>query len=247
MVDDAGLRIHAWQSTADAPAVPQDWTRRVDAATDALAERHGTSQTWQLAERQSRQIADLLCLAPAAGSRSFQARPPWATSCFLSATQPRDMYWSVALSVSSQDVGYRGAMVKEKPSVLPGLLFGLGFGGFVDGIVLREILQWHQMISGAESSETLAGLELNVVADGFFHVVTWLLVMAGCITALVSWRQGRLAPTWSFHFGLLVAGWGFFNVVEGLMDHQLLGVHHVRDDLGAPLSRDIGFLAFGII
>jgi len=86
----------------------------------------------------------------------------------------------------SQDVGYRGAMVKEKPGVLPGLLFGLGFGGFVDGIVLREILQWHHMISGAQSSETLAGLELNVVADGFFHVVTWLLVMAGSIMTLVS-------------------------------------------------------------
>ena len=42
------------------------------------------------------------------------------------------------------------------------------------------------MISGAESSETLAGLELNVVADGFFHVVTWLLVMAGSIMTLVS-------------------------------------------------------------
>lgn len=157
------------------------------------------------------------------------------------------MYGLLLSAFQSQDVGYRGAMVKEKPSVLPGLLFGLGFGGFVDGIVLHEILQWHHMISGAQSSETLAGLELNVVADGFFHVVTWLLVMAGSIMTLVSWRQGRRAPTWSFHFGLLVAGWGFFNVVEGLIDHQLLGVHHVRDDLGAPLSWDIGFLVFGVI
>ena len=176
---------------AGMPAIPQDWTRRVDAATDALAERHGTSQT---AERQNRQIADLLRLTPAAGSRSFRARPPSATKCFLSATQPRDMYGLLLSAFQSQDVGYRGAMVKEKPSVLPGLLFGLGFGGFVDGIVLREILQWHHMISGAQSSETLAGLELNVVADGFFHVVTWLLVMAGSIMTLVSWRQGRLAP-----------------------------------------------------
>ena len=117
----------------------------------------------------------------------------------------------------------------------------MGFGGFVDGIVLHEILQWHHMITGAEPSETLAGLELNVVADGFLYVVTWLLVMAGSIRTLVSWRQVRVAPTWSFYFGLLVAGWGFFNVVEGLIDHQLLGVHHVRDDLGAPLSWDIGF------
>jgi Predicted membrane protein (DUF2243) len=43
----------------------------------------------------------------------------------------------------------------------------------------HEILQWHHMISGAESSNTLAGLELNVVADGFLHVVTWSLITAG--------------------------------------------------------------------
>ena len=35
--------------------------------------------------------------------------------------------------------------------------------------------------------------------------------------------------------------------MEGLIDHQILGVHHVRDDLGAPPSWDIAFLAFGIL
>ena len=45
----------------------------------------------------------------------------------------------------------------------------------------------------------------------------------------------------------MLAGWGVFNVVEGLIDHQLLGVHHVRDDLGAPLSWDLGFLVFGLL
>lgn len=48
----------------------------------------------------------------------------------------------------------------------------------------------------------------------------------------------RLAPSWSFHFGLVMAGWGIFNLVEGLVDHHLLGVRHVRDDLGAPLSAE---------
>ncbi|BCI51757.1 membrane protein [Mycolicibacterium litorale] len=137
--------------------------------------------------------------------------------------------------------------LRRPPTPLPGFLMGLGFGGFVDGIVLHEILQWHHMISGTEPTDTVAGLELNVVADGFFHVVTWLLVMAGTTLTVVSWRQGRLAPNWSFHLGLLVMGWGVFNVVEGLIDHQLLGVHHVRDDLGAPLSWDIGFLVFGVL
>jgi uncharacterized membrane protein len=136
-----------------------------------------------------------------------------------------------------------------KPSVWPGVLLGLGLGGFVDGIVLHEILQWHHMVSHVDDypTDTLAGLKVNVLADGFFHVVTWLLVWAGTTMTVISWRQGRLAPNWSFHFGLLLMGWGVFNLVEGLIDHQILQVHHVRDDLGAPLSWDIGFLVFGLL
>jgi uncharacterized membrane protein len=135
------------------------------------------------------------------------------------------------------------------PSRSSGLLLGLGLGGFVDGIVLHQILQWHHMVSAVEgrSPTTLGGLEVNTVADGFFHVATWVLTWAGTVTALRAWQQGRLAPSWSFHLGLVLAGWGIFNVVEGLIDHQLLGVHHVRDDLGAPLSWDLGFLLLGVL
>ena len=49
------------------------------------------------------------------------------------------------------------------------------------------------------------------------------------------------------HIGMLLAGWGVFNVVEGLIDHQLLGIHHVRDDLGAPVGWDLAFLAVGVV
>jgi len=135
------------------------------------------------------------------------------------------------------------------PSRASGLLFGLGLGGFIDGIVLHQIFQWHHMVSHVAEypTTTVAGLEVNTLADGFFHLATWALVVAGSITALKAWRAGRLPPSWSFQFGLVLAGWGIFNMVEGLIDHQLLGVHHVRDDWGAPLSWDIGFLAFGVV
>jgi hypothetical protein len=36
-------------------------------------------------------------------------------------------------------------------------------------------------------------------------------------------------------------------IVERLIDHQILGVHHVRDDLDGQLSWDIGFLIFGVL
>jgi uncharacterized membrane protein len=135
----------------------------------------------------------------------------------------------------------------QLPPRTSGLLLGLGLGGFVDGIVLHQVLQWHHMVSARTPPTTLAGLEINTVADGFFHVGTWLLVVAASITTITAWRQGRLAPSWSFHVGLVLAGWGIFDVVEGLVDHQILGLHHVRDDLGAPLSWDLGFLAFGVL
>lgn len=135
------------------------------------------------------------------------------------------------------------------PSKASGLLYGLGFGGFIDGILLHQILQWHHMVSDVPEYpvSAVAGLQVNVLADGFFHVVTWFLVLAGSIAAIVAWRQGRLAPNWSFHFGLLLTGWGVFNVVEGIIDHHILQVHHVRDDLGGPLAWDIGFLVFGVL
>ena len=135
------------------------------------------------------------------------------------------------------------------PSKLAGLLYGLGLGGFVDGIVLHQILQWHHMLSHTPDHPvtTVAGLEVNTLADGFFHLSMWLLVLAASITTIASWRRGRLAPNWSFHFGLVLVGWGTFNVVEGVVDHHLLQVHHVRDDLGGPLSWDIGFLLVSVL
>ena len=135
----------------------------------------------------------------------------------------------------------------ERPPRTAGILYGLGLGGFVDGIVLHQILQWHHMISHVEEPTDLAALQLNTLADGFFHVATWAMVLVASILTLMSWRQGRLAPSWSFHFGLVLMGWGIFNVVEGLINHQLLQVHHVRDDLGGPIEWDIGFLIFGVL
>ena len=135
------------------------------------------------------------------------------------------------------------------PSRGAGLLYGLGLGGFVDGIVLHQVLQWHHMVSATEGNptDTVAGLEVNTMADGFFHIATWFLVVGATVVTIAQWRQGRLAPSWGFHLGLVLVGWGLFNLVEGLVDHQLLGVHHVRDDLGGPLSWDLGFLASGVL
>jgi uncharacterized membrane protein len=126
---------------------------------------------------------------------------------------------------------------------------GLGLGGFVDGIVLHQVLQWHHLLTdtGEHPMDSVSGLEANTLADGLFHMATWLLVVAAMALTVRAWQQRRLAPPWRLHVGLLFAGWGVFNLVEGLVDHQVLGLHHVRDDLGGPLGWDLGFLAFGAL
>ncbi len=136
------------------------------------------------------------------------------------------------------------------PPTAPSFVLGLGLGGFIDGIVLHQILQWHHMLTGdngGEPMDTVAGLETNTLVDGLFHMATWILVAVATVLLLNAWRRGELAPPWRTHVGLLLVGWGAFNLVEGLIDHQLLGIHHVRDDLGAPLGWDLGFLAFGAL
>ena len=135
------------------------------------------------------------------------------------------------------------------PPKAPGVLLGIGLGGFVDGIVLHQLLQWHHILTdtGDHPATTVKGLEANTLADGLFHASTWLFVAAGMALTVRAWQRGELAPPWRAHIGLLLAGWGAFNLVEGLIDHQILGIHHVRDDLGGPLGWDLAFLASGVV
>jgi uncharacterized membrane protein len=127
------------------------------------------------------------------------------------------------------------------------LLLGIGLGGFLDGIVLHQILQWHHMLSdeGCCPEQTITGLEDNTLADGLFHLAAWV-----CVTIAVFWLwraarrgaplQGRVLA------GLVLAGWGVFNLVEGLVDHHLLGLHHVKEG-DHQLAFDLGFLALGAL
>ena len=92
----------------------------------------------------------------------------------------------------------------------PGLLLGLGLGGFVDGIVFHQILQWHHMLTSTRGNPatTLASLQANTLADGLFHAATWVLVLAGVLLIVRARRAESLAPPWRAHVGMLLAGWG---------------------------------------
>lgn len=134
----------------------------------------------------------------------------------------------------------------QGPLVAAGLLLGTGMGGFVDGIVLHQILQWHNMLSTVRPPTDLVTMKVNMVWDGLLHALTWVVTAAGL--ALL-WRAGKRDDVpWSGRtlVGSLAAGWGLFNFVEGLIDHQLLGIHHVHPGAN-ELAWDLGFLASGVV
>ena len=110
-----------------------------------------------------------------------------------------------------------------------GIILGLGLGGFVDGIVLHQIMQWHNMGSAVVPPTTLAAMQRNMAWDGWFHAAVWLLTMVGVYRLLADARNGEPLPDGRAFSGLLLLGWGWFNLVEGLVDHHLLDLHHVRD------------------
>jgi uncharacterized membrane protein len=92
-----------------------------------------------------------------------------------------------------------------------GLFLGLGLGGFFDGIVLHQVLQWHHMASHAVPPDSLEALRFNVFLDGLFHALTYVFVAAGL--ALL-WRAGhRRHLKWSTgaFAGTLLMGFGPFN------------------------------------
>lgn len=133
------------------------------------------------------------------------------------------------------------------PIQLPGIVLGVGLGGFFDGIFLHQVFQWHHMFSSIYSVDTVSGLRMNTLGDGLFHTVTWLAVLIG-LGVLYSRVTEARRQVWGSRvlWGWILVGWGIFNIVEGLIDHEILGVHHVRSGPHMILW-DIGFLVFGVV
>jgi uncharacterized membrane protein len=110
-----------------------------------------------------------------------------------------------------------------------GLFLGLGVGGFIDGIVLHQILQWHNMGSAVLPPVTMEAMSQNMRWDGLFHLVTLVLTLIGVVALWREGKEGSAPPALRVLAGQMLLGWGIFNLVEGVVDHLWLELHHVRD------------------
>ena len=139
-----------------------------------------------------------------------------------------------------------------RPLLAAGTALGIGMGGFVDGIVLHQLLQVHNMLSakyptrGIDPDQLVFHLQINMFWDGLFHVLTWVMTAVGL--ALL-WHAVRLPnPDLSSKVlgGAMILGWGLFNLVEGVIDHHMLHIHHVTET-DNHLVWDLAFLLSGLV
>lgn len=120
-----------------------------------------------------------------------------------------------------------------------GYLLGFGLGGFFDGILLHQILQWHHLLSAIDPDN----LRFQVAADGYFHALMYLIAAVGLWLLATSKRgSGRLLLA-----GLLI-GFGLWHGVDAVLSHWTLGIHRIRMDSPRPLVWDLAWFGiFGLV
>lgn len=126
------------------------------------------------------------------------------------------------------------------------LLLGAGLGAFLDGIMLHQVLQWHAMLSSVVVPLDLVSSKVNMFWDGVFHLYSWLATVVAIVIVVREVPKAAQDVRGRAVGGGTVAGWGFFNLVEGLIDHQIFGLHHVHPGID-ELAWDIAFLVSGVV
>ena len=123
------------------------------------------------------------------------------------------------------------------PAGRAGYLLGFSAGGFFDGIVLHQLLQWHHLLSAVGGD-----VRFQILADGYFH-----LAMYG-VAALGLWRLIRRPVGDGVRLtGQMLVGFGAWHGLDAVLSHWLLQVHRIRMGVESPLLWDLGWLViFGL-
>ena len=74
-----------------------------------------------------------------------------------------------------------------------------------------------------------------------------MITVVGVLLLFRALTPLSVKPSGKTVVGGALSGWGVFNLVEGLLDHQILGIHHVRPESPHWLWYDHLFLAAAVM
>ncbi|MGK6315704.1 DUF2243 domain-containing protein [Neorhizobium sp. DT-125] len=128
---------------------------------------------------------------------------------------------------------------------LAGLALGFGLGGFFDGILLHQILQWHHLLSGIE--EARHDIRVLILADGLFHVLMYVITGVGLWLLTRTRREFSDTDADRRLLASAIIGFGIWHILDAVLSHWVLGIHRIRMDVNNPLFWDLLWLAvFGL-
>lgn len=133
------------------------------------------------------------------------------------------------------------------PLTTASMVLGIGLGGFIDGIILHQILQWHEMLSAKIPATDYVGKSVNMFWDGVFHFFCLLVVLVGVVLLWKLLRRQDIDKSGKLLAAGLLAGWGLFNIVEGLIDHHLLRLHNVFELSRNHDAANFSFLGISVL
>lgn len=133
------------------------------------------------------------------------------------------------------------------PLVYSAMVLGIGIGGFADGIVLHQILQWHEMLSNKFPPNTLLQKSVNMFWDGIFHLFTLLSTIIGVYLLWRLLKKVNINTSGYLLTGGIFAGWALFNLIEGIINHNILQMHNVREISADKDLWNYGFLGFSLL
>jgi len=127
-----------------------------------------------------------------------------------------------------------------------GGIIGFALGGFFDGILLHQVLQWHHLFS-LVPGETWRDIRMQILMDGWFHVLHYWIA---CVGLWLLWNarsdfSGARGDRMLLAAALL--GFSVWQFIDIVLFHWILVIHRIRVDAPNPLAYDLGWLiAFGV-
>ena len=127
-----------------------------------------------------------------------------------------------------------------------GAIIGFALGGFFDGILLHQVLQWHHRFS-LVPGDVWRDIRNQILMDGWFHVLHYAIALAG-LWLLWTARAGFSGAGADRRLlGATLLGFGAWQFVDVVLFHWVLMIHRIRVDVPNPLAYDLGWLAaFGV-
>ena len=127
-----------------------------------------------------------------------------------------------------------------------GYALGFALGGFFDGILLHQVLQWHHLLSGVEQARL--DIRVLILWDGIFHLIMYIIAAIGLSLLWRARQEFAAVGADRDLFANVLIGFGAWHIIDSVLSHWILGIHRVRMDVSHPLFWDLlWFTAFGII